>query len=61
MRDQKSDRAHLLRQRQLDPAVHMPGRERIFVADHDDPAADAVRVPLEILRSAQAEIEDFRH
>ena len=61
MRDQKSDRTHLLRQAQLDAAVHMPGRERIFVADHDDPAADAVRVPLEILRSAQAEIEDFRH
>jgi hypothetical protein len=31
------------------------------VADHDDSAADAVRVPFEILGSAQAEIEDFRH
>src|SRR5207249_3407056 len=59
MRDQKPDRAHLLRQPQLDAAVHMPGRERIFVADHDDSAADAVRVPFEILGSAQAEIEDF--
>jgi len=61
MRDQKPDRAHLLRQPQLDAAVHMPGRERIFVADHDDSAADAVRVLFEILGSAQAEIEDFRH
>ncbi len=49
MRDQKPDRAHLLRQPELDAAVHVPGRERIFVADHDDAAADAVRVPLEIL------------
>ena len=61
MRDQKSDRAHPLRQPQLDAAVHVPGRERILVADHDDPAADGVRVPLEILRPAQSEIEDFRH
>src|SRR5262249_10473791 len=55
--DQKPDRAHPLRQRELDAAVHVPARERIFVADHDDAAADAIRVPLEILHSAQAEIE----
>src|SRR5262249_24767559 len=61
MRDQKPDRAHLLRQPQLDAAVHVPGRERIFVADHDDPAADVVLVPLEILMSAQTDIEDFPH
>src|SRR5262249_46142066 len=36
-------------------------RERIFVANHDDAVADAVRVPLEILAPAQAEVEHFRH
>ena len=41
MGDQKPGRAHLLRQSELDAAVHVPGRERIFVADHDDAAADA--------------------
>jgi len=61
MRDQKPDRAHLLRQGKLDAAVHVPARERIFVANHDDAAADAVRVPLEILMPAQAEVEHFRH
>src|SRR5262249_8432997 len=60
MRDQKPDRAHLLRQRELDAAVHVGAREWIFVAHHHDTAADAVRVPLEILHSAQAEVEDFR-
>src|SRR5258708_39960089 len=59
MRDQKPDRAHLLRQPQLDAAVHVSGRERIFVADHDDPTADAVRVPLQILNPAQAQIQDL--
>src|SRR5262249_48252854 len=57
MRDQKPDRAHLLRQLKLDAAVHVSGRERIFVADHDDPAANAIRVPLEIVTSTQTEIE----
>src|SRR6266436_4274484 len=61
MRDQKPDRTHLLRQRELDAAVHVPARERIFVANHDDATANAVRVPLEILTPAQAEVEDFRH
>jgi hypothetical protein len=61
MRNQKPDRAHLFSQPQLDAAMNMPGRERIFVADHDDPASDAVRVAFEILGSAQAKIEDFRH
>ena len=45
----------------LDAAVHMARRKWIFVTDHDDPTTDAVGVPLEILRSAQTEIEDFRH
>ena len=61
MRDQKPDRAHLLRQRELDAAVHLGARERIFVANHDDAAPDSVRVPLEILMPAQAEVEHFRH
>src|SRR5262249_3878959 len=61
MRDQKPDRAHLLRQPKLDAAVHVSGRERIFVADHDDPAANTIHVPLEILTSTQTEIEYFRH
>ena len=60
MRDQKAHRAHLERQAELDAAVHVPARERVFVTDHDDAAADAVRVPLEIRMPAQAEIEDFR-
>src|SRR5262249_57591500 len=61
VRDQKPDRAHLLRQLKLDAAVHVSGCERIFVADHDDPAANAIRVPLEIVTSTQTEIEDFGH
>src|SRR5262245_16757895 len=56
MRDQKPDRAHLLRQLKLDAAVHVSGRERIFVAHHDDPAAHAVRVPLDIVTSTHTEI-----
>jgi len=61
MRDQKSDRAHLLCPCQFDTAVHMLRRKRIFVADQDDPARNTMRFPLEICLSAQAEIEDFRH
>ena len=61
MRDQKSDGAHLLCPSQLDTAVHMLRRKRIFVADQNDPARTTMRFPLEICLSAQAEVEDFRH
>ncbi len=61
MRDQEAGGVHLLRQTQLDAAVDVAGHERIFVTDHDDPAADVLRVPLEIVSPAQTEIEDFRH
>src|SRR5262245_51893030 len=49
MRDQKASCIHLLPQFELEAAVHVPARERIFVANHDDSVADALRVPLEIL------------
>jgi hypothetical protein len=58
--DQKTGRTHLLRQLELEAAVHVGAHERIFVTNHDNPVADAVRVPLEILTPAQAEIEHFR-
>ena len=45
----------------LAASVHMGAHERIFVTNHDNPVADAVRVPLEILMPAQAEVEHFRH